>query len=115
MVYVPYHIRADRWEYKIVHAPNGEFGQPEHLRAVIQQERRAGWIMVEKMSDWQVRFKRPDDAYLRDGELPPTVDPYRMVYTFSEQANWLYALIMAAGIFFVIFAMVILVMVVSWP
>ena len=51
MVYVPYHIREDRWEYKTVRAPNGEFGQPEHLRAVIRQERYAGWIMVEKMND----------------------------------------------------------------
>ena len=115
MVYVPYHIREDRWEYKTVRAPNGEFGHPEHLRAVIRQERRAGWTVVEKMNDWQVRFRRPQDAYLWDDRLPPGVDPYRMLYTFSDQANWLHALVMAAGIMFVIFAMVIVVMVVSWP
>jgi hypothetical protein len=115
MVYIPYHVRDDRWEYKTVRAPNGEFGQPEHLRAVIRQERHAGWIMVEKINDWQVRFRRSQDAYLWDDKLPPTVDPYRTVYTLSDQANWLHVLIMAAGIMFVIFAMVILVMVVSWP
>ena len=50
-----------------------------------------------------------------DDRLPPGVDPYRTLYTFSDQANWLHVLVMAAGIMFVIFAMVILVMVVSWP
>jgi hypothetical protein len=115
MAYAPYHIREGQWEYKTVRAPNGEFGHAEHLRAVIRQERRAGWTVVEKMNDWQVRFRRPQDAYLWDDQLPPGVDPYRTVYTFSDQANWLHALVMAAGIMFVIFAMVILVMVVSWP
>lgn len=115
MVYVPYHVRENQWEYKTVRAPNGEFGRPEHLRALIRQEARAGWIMIEKMNDWQVRFKRPRDAYRWDNGLPPEIDPYRTVYGWSDQVNWLHALILAGGVFFVIFAVVILVMVTSMP
>jgi hypothetical protein len=114
-VHQPYNIREDRWEYKVVRAPHGEFGQREHLRALLHQEARAGWIMVEKYDDYQVRFKRPRSERVYDDHLPPDIDPYRTIYTLSSDAEWLHALMLAAGVLFVIFAVVLLVMVVSWP
>jgi hypothetical protein len=111
----PYDVRDDRWEYKVVHAPNGEFGQREHLRAVLRQEGRAGWVMVEKYDDRQVLFRRPRSASWWDDRLPPGVDPYRSVYTAVYENDWVYALALAAGVMFVIVALVILVVLVSWP
>jgi hypothetical protein len=117
MVYTqqPYFARDDRWEYKVVQAPNGEFGQREHLRLLLRQEGRAGWVMVEKYDDWRVLFKRPRSAAWWDDHLPPEVDPYRSVYTVSYDSDWIYALALAGGVLYVIVALVILVVLVSWP
>jgi len=103
----------ERWEYKIVRAPNGEFSDRAHLRALLQQEGRAGWIMIEKYDDYQVRFKRPCSAREWDDQLPQGVDPYRTVYRFSRDMDVIYALFLAAALCFSILAMVILVVLVS--
>ncbi len=50
------------WEYKIVRARHGEFARRDHLTDLLRQEARAGWIMTEKYSDGQVRFKRARSA-----------------------------------------------------
>jgi hypothetical protein len=114
--YYPYYdVRDDRWEYKIVRAPNGEFGQRDHLRALLEQEGRAGWQMLEKYDDWQVRFRRPRSARRWDGNLPPEIDPYRTIYAVPTDNELLHALVMVAGLCFVIFALVILVVVTSLP
>jgi hypothetical protein len=110
----PYDYREDRWEYKIVRAPNGEFGQREHLRALLDQERRAGWMMVEKYNDWQVRFKRPRNARQLDDTLPSYIDPYRTIYTTSHSYDAMFGLALAAGMLFFIVAMVILVILAVW-
>ena len=113
--YHPYNIRDERWEYKIVRAPNGEFGQREHLRALLRQEGLAGWVMVEKYDDWRVEFKRPCSARRWDNELPPEIDPYRTVYGVSQDSDFIYALTLVAGVCFTIFAVVIVVVIASLP
>jgi hypothetical protein len=102
-----------RWEYKIVRARNGEFGDRQHLRALLRQERRAGWIMIEKYDDYQVRFKRPCSAREWDDQLPPGVDPYRTIYHYSQDMDVIFALALAGAMFLVIFAMVIMVVLLS--
>ncbi len=109
----PRQSNRQRWEYKIVRARNGEFGDREHLRALLRQEGRAGWTMIEKYDDYQVRFKRPCSAREWDDQLPPGVDPYRTIYHFSRDMDAIFALALAGALFVVIFAMVILVVLVS--
>jgi hypothetical protein len=109
----PYQPYREQWEYKIVRARNGEFGDRAHLRALLRQEGRAGWIMIEKYDDYQVRFKRPCSARRLDDQLPPEIDPYRTIYHFSREMDVIYAVLLAAALCFVILAMVILVVVVS--
>jgi hypothetical protein len=50
------------------------------LRQLIEEEARAGWVMLEKFDDRRVRFKRPRRARSKDVLLPPDVDPYRTRY-----------------------------------
>jgi hypothetical protein len=68
------------WEFKIVRANTGVFGKPAEFTKLIQEEARAGWVLVEKFDNSRVRFKRPVSARESDAQLPPEVDPYRTHY-----------------------------------
>ena len=67
----PYSDRelADGWEFKILRSASGVFEKPERMREILEEESRAGWILVEKFDRNRVRLKRPcqagtDDRYL---------------------------------------------------
>ncbi|MCD4686725.1 MAG: hypothetical protein K8S97_12385 [Anaerolineae bacterium] len=105
------------WEYKIVRARHGEFARRDYLIALLRQEARAGWIMTEKYSDGQVRFKRPRSARAGDRYLPPTIDPYRTVFVatphLASQNLHLFAL--AITLVMALIAIALLVLLVSLP
>jgi hypothetical protein len=63
------------WEFKIIRSTTGRFRDPIWLRAVLQEEARAGWTLVEKFDDARVRLKRPASARAGDANSP--FDPYR--------------------------------------
>jgi hypothetical protein len=66
---------ADDWEFKIVRSAMSTFRNPEKLRAMLEEEARAGWVLVEKFDDQRIRLKRPAHAKQLDGKLD--FDPYR--------------------------------------
>ena len=68
------------WEFKIVRSESGAFRKSEVLKKLIEEEARAGWVMLEKFDDRRIRFKRSRRARTRDALLPPGVDPYRTRY-----------------------------------
>lgn len=68
------------WEFKIVRSNTGAFRKPEALARLVQEERMAGWEMLEKFDNQRVRFKRPVSARRNDGMLPKGYDPYRAYY-----------------------------------
>jgi hypothetical protein len=69
-------LRED-WEFKIVRANFEAFRNPATLQHVIEEEARAGWMLVEKFDNGRVRFKRPASARANDHILSPDIDPYR--------------------------------------
>jgi hypothetical protein len=74
------------WEYKIVRANSDLFRNPAIFHRLCREEAEVGWILLEKLDDRRVRFKRP--AALRDAkrsELPP-FDPYRTHYGPASNA-----------------------------
>lgn len=71
---------SDGWEFKIVRAGLPVFGKRERLRQLVEDEARAGWVLLEKLDDQRVRFKRPRSAREQDEWLPADVDPYRSHY-----------------------------------
>ena len=75
---------GNNWEFKIVRSDSAAFRKPEVLRKVIEEETRAGWVMLEKFDDSRIRFKRPRSARSRDVLLPPGIDPYRTQYGISS-------------------------------
>jgi hypothetical protein len=74
---------SNDWEFKIVRSESGAFRKPEVLKKLLEEEARAGWVMVEKLDDRRIRFKRPRSARARDVLLPPGIDPYRTWYGTS--------------------------------
>ena len=62
---------AHDWEFKIVRANTGAFRNTASLNRLLQEEARAGWIMLEKFDNSRIRFKRPRQARSNDSTLPP--------------------------------------------
>ncbi len=74
------------WEFKIVRANRDLFRESKVLSSVCDEEALAGWILLEKLDDRRLRFKRP--IALREvikSETMP-VDPYRTQY--GPSGNW---------------------------
>lgn len=77
------------WEFKIVRASRNLFRHPATFHRLCQEEAEQGWILLEKLDDHRVRFKRP--VAMRDlfkSEVP-RFDPYRTHYG-SESHGWLW-------------------------
>jgi hypothetical protein len=66
---------AQDWEFKIIRSAMASFRKPEYLRRVLDNEARAGWVLVEKFDSHRIRLKRSALARERDGKLD--FDPYR--------------------------------------
>jgi hypothetical protein len=81
------------WEFKIVRANRNIFRDSQVLQKLCQEEAESGWILLEKLDDRRVRFKRPialreiiKSEYLKQ-------DPYRSHYGSSWQPwNWVGAI-----------------------
>ncbi len=72
----------DGWEFKILRSATGAFKHPEKLNQALDEEARAGWVMVEKFDNGRVRLKRPASAKRDDATLE--FDPYRTTWGTTE-------------------------------
>jgi hypothetical protein len=95
------------WEFKIVRASTPVFRDPTHFNQLLEEEARAGWTMVEKFDNSRIRFKRPRGARLKDSELPPGVDPYRVHYGMSQGAFTALLLVTIFGLTGAIMALIV--------
>ncbi|MEG5057673.1 hypothetical protein QUB60_17670 [Microcoleus sp. A2-C5] len=87
------------WEYKIVRASSDLFRNPAIFHKLCREEAEVGWILLEKLDDRRVRFKRP--IALRDAPMPnlPTFDPYRTHYgPLSNAMTWAGAIVFLSAI-----------------
>lgn len=77
---MPQRLRASGWEFKILRANRDLFRNPTVLKRVCDEEAEAGWILLEKLDERRLRFKRP--MVLRDRLDPEQLnqDPYRSRY-----------------------------------
>lgn len=70
------------WEFKILRTSSGGFRSRKVLNRVCAEEAQAGWILLEKLDDHRLRFRRPITARDRDNQCK--IDPYRTRYGISE-------------------------------
>lgn len=73
---------SEGWEFKILRSNMNAFRKPENLKKYLEEEGRAGWILVEKVDDNRLRFKRPASARRADATLD--FDPYRTQVGVSD-------------------------------
>jgi hypothetical protein len=74
------------WEFKILRSTQESFRDPLVFKQVLEEEAIAGWILLEKLDDRRLRFKRPIAMreVLRADLLP--FDPYRT--TYDQASPW---------------------------
>jgi len=77
------------WEFKIVRSSRDLFRDPPVFRRVCEEESQAGWILLEKLDDRRIRFKRP--IALREilNSEMLAIDPYRSHYGSSAN-HWIW-------------------------
>ena len=75
---------ASGWEFKILRSATSAFKRPEFLSRVLEEERAAGWMLVEKFDNARIRLKRP--ASTRSDGGGTRLDPYRSYVGISEAA-----------------------------
>lgn len=82
-------VRQLGWEFKILRASRNLFQNPNILQRVCEEEAKAGWILLEKLDERRLRFKRP--MALRELIKPETLkyDPYRCHYGTFNPVAWL--------------------------
>jgi len=72
---------TEGWEFKILRSATNVFRNPDCLRQALEEEARAGWVLVEKFDNQRLRLKRPASA--RAGDAALGFDPYRTSYGMS--------------------------------
>jgi hypothetical protein len=97
---------AQDWEFKIVRSAMGSFRKPAFLQQVLDDEARAGWVLVEKFDNSRIRLKRPAKARERDGKLD--FDPYRTDAGTSQGMIALVIIVSALGLLAAIFLIIAL-------
>jgi hypothetical protein len=95
---------AEDWEFKILRSNFGTFRNPEKLRAILDQEKRGGWMLVEKFDDQRIRLKRPAGTKVVQGDLADGYDPYRT----TVGASGVLVLTVVGLIFSVFFGVILL-------
>ena len=73
---------SEGWEFKILRSNMNAFRKPENLKKFLEEEGRAGWVLVEKFDDNRLRLKRPASARREDATLD--FDPYRTQVGLSD-------------------------------
>ncbi len=66
------------WEFKILRTDNDGFRRSRLLKLVCEEELETGWILLEKLDDSRLRFRRPVNFRERDRDAK--IDPYRSHY-----------------------------------
>lgn len=82
-------LRQWGWEFKIVRTNRNLFQNSTIFSRVCAEEAEAGWILLEKLDERRLRFKRP--MTLRELIKPETLkrDPYRCYYRSAGSFTWL--------------------------
>ena len=81
------------------------------LDRLLEEETRAGWVMLEKLDDYRVRLKRPHRARAQDAYLPGDVDPYRSHYGAAPTQHTVAVLLTIGALLFLILGIVVFLLV----
>lgn len=77
------------WEFKILRTSGDRFRSRKLLQKACEEEAKCGWILLEKLDNRRLRFRRPLSARLRDQKAK--IDPYRSYYGLPAEIESLAA------------------------
>jgi len=97
---------TEGWEFKILRSTTNSFKDPEKMKTALNEEARAGWVLVEKFDEGRIRLKRPADAKESDANLD--FDPYRTRVGISEARLGLMILLGILGTIGIVLLVVLL-------
>ncbi len=96
--YAPDDLQND-WEFKIVRANQGAFRNQAKLTKLVDEEKQAGWVLLEKFDDSRIRFKRQRSMQAHDPQLRSQgIDPYRTQYGTFLNRNLTMVIAAIAGL-----------------
>jgi len=105
--YTPQDLSSE-WEFKILRSTTGAFRNTHRLNQVLEEERQAGWELIEKFDNKRIRLKRPASARNQDDSR--SIDPYRTYVGPSENQLGCIILAVVLGVIGTIAATVALVL-----
>ncbi len=73
------------WEFKLLRTDHDRFRDPATLQQACDEEALAGWILLEKLDDQRLRFKRPIAMREVVDSNNLGFDPYRSNYGSSPR------------------------------
>jgi hypothetical protein len=95
------------YEYKILRSASASFKDRAKLKAILEEEARAGWELYELLDCSRLRLRRSVTWRARDGELTQQ-DPYRTRVGASEGAIALRVILVALALMGVALALILL-------
>jgi hypothetical protein len=99
---------AEDWEFKIVRSGTGAFRKPEEFDKLLEEEGRFGWVLLEKLDNGRVRFKRRAGSRRSGATTSPGDDPYRTVYGVSPNRQAAMAVFVGLGFTVIVIALALL-------
>jgi len=104
------HDLSEDWEFKIVRSGTAAFRKPEEFAKLLEEEARFGWVLLEKLDDGRVRFKRKVGSRPRLPLGEHEGDPYRSVYGMVQSRQAAVIVLVAIGVSVLIMFFVVLMM-----
>jgi hypothetical protein len=95
---------AEEWEFKILRSTTNKFRNPVVLHAILAEEARAGWTLLEKFDDTRIRLKRRASA--RAGDAALDFDPHRTWVGISPTRLAILVLIATLGAICIVVALI---------
>ena len=96
--YGPDDLQND-WEFKIVRSNSDTFRNQAKLTKLVDEEKQAGWVLLEKFDDSRIRFKRQRSMQAHDEQLHSQgIDPYRIQYGTSLNRTMMMVIAAIAGV-----------------
>jgi len=106
--YGPDDLQND-WEFKIVRSNSDTFRNQAKLTKLVDEEKQAGWVLLEKFDDSRIRFKRLRSMQAHDPQLRSQgIDPYRTQYGSFLNRNLTIVIAAVAGVLLLAVALCIL-------
>ena len=113
--YGPDDLQND-WEFKIVRSNSDTFRNQAKLTKLVDEEKQAGWVLLEKFDDSRIRFKRQRSMQAHDEQLRSQgIDPYRIQYGTSLNRTMMMVIAAIAGVALLAIALWILFLVSVTP